>query len=360
MKRLLIIAMAFAVCFAFSLPPCQAVAKTANANCVARDYKLLKKFKYKKYSYDFIDEFDGAKNINDFDSKEYVKSKLWDKYQSWFADEYCQIGDIDYSEVTDVAVPRPNPSNAYVEKHVLKIMELLKGSMFKDFARCSILVRYDKSKYGSKKKFRRATADKIWNYFDPLCSIDSQLLTLEVWPGEEGSQYYIFIDLTLNGTVANHKGATKKKRKKFQQTLRSVVKNAEKQTDGSARQKLLYYCWFIDKNIYYDYKNFNRGYGYTQDSISAINDKKAVCRGFAATLQDLCVLGGVKCLLMSNERHDHAWNQVYIGGKWQHIDLVGTNGPKKGKYQTGWYTFTHPKFDETHAKLLKKLKKAAW
>lgn len=50
---------------------------------------------------------------------------------------------------------------------------------------------------------------------------------------------------------------------------------------------------------------------------------KAVCEGYSRTMQYLCTLAGVECIIVTGVAdEDHMWNMVEIDNKWYHIDLT--------------------------------------
>lgn len=64
---------------------------------------------------------------------------------------------------------------------------------------------------------------------------------------------------------------------------------------------------------------------------------KAICQGYAQTMKILLSSAGIKTLYISgsSEGEAHAWNMVYIGGKWKYLDATFDDPvyvDSKGKY----------------------------
>lgn len=50
------------------------------------------------------------------------------------------------------------------------------------------------------------------------------------------------------------------------------------------------------------------------------SSKKGNCMSYAHSLQFLCDLAGIPCIYVHSSTHQ--WNEVYVGGKWQSVDLT--------------------------------------
>lgn len=50
------------------------------------------------------------------------------------------------------------------------------------------------------------------------------------------------------------------------------------------------------------------------------SSKKGNCMSYAHSLQFLCDLAGIPCVYVHSSTHQ--WNEVYVGGKWQSVDLT--------------------------------------
>jgi len=95
-----------------------------------------------------------------------------------------------------------------------------------------------------------------------------------------------------------------------------------------------FYVW-IAENISYDVNAFLRGVlkQYTPEEV--LQKRKAVCQGYSGLYKALCDEAGIKCELIPGyskgygyvpkktfTNSDHAWNAVFLDGKWHLLDVT--------------------------------------
>lgn len=85
-----------------------------------------------------------------------------------------------------------------------------------------------------------------------------------------------------------------------------------------------------------------------------LTKKKAICDGYSRLFLTLCEFADIRCQYISGEVRDplsddligHAWNAVYIDGKWRLIDLTWASGGISGstyvKEKNMFFYFTPP------------------
>lgn len=82
----------------------------------------------------------------------------------------------------------------------------------------------------------------------------------------------------------------------------------------------------IDKIIFlHEYLSDRADYDYTYQNHNAYNcliDRSCVCEGYARTFMMLIKKAGVSCNYISSEENNHAWNSVYLDGKWYYVDVT--------------------------------------
>ncbi|HKL73884.1 MAG TPA: transglutaminase domain-containing protein [Clostridia bacterium] len=139
-----------------------------------------------------------------------------------------------------------------------------------------------------------------------------------------------------------------------QTTIASNIFNAAKQVineiigkDMTDREKVLaFYDWLI-LNVEYDYEvltkitDTDNGYAYEAFHLDGVFvSNKAVCDGIAKAMSLLCQIEGIPCYKISgyiyaNGGSGHAWNKVYIDGKWYVVDATwgGTTLPNSINYK---------------------------
>jgi len=110
--------------------------------------------------------------------------------------------------------------------------------------------------------------------------------------------------------------------------------------------------WICD-NIAYDAEMYFSGRVTSQDYVTVLKKKKAVCSGYTNLMNKMCELAGVESIGINGyskgfgysgkigKDTDHAWNAVHIGNKWYLVDVTWDAGPLEGRvfikrYSTGW------------------------
>lgn len=94
---------------------------------------------------------------------------------------------------------------------------------------------------------------------------------------------------------------------------------------------------YVSANVAYDYaalndfleKDTGANFYVKQTAHSALVDGKAICQGFAKAYKLLCDKAGVPCVTVFGTTKragggtvGHAWNRVYLDGKWQTVDTT--------------------------------------
>lgn len=114
------------------------------------------------------------------------------------------------------------------------------------------------------------------------------------------------------------------------------------------------YIW-ISTNIDYDYTYTNY---YAEETF---RDRKGVCNGFATLFKEMCDVAGLQAKVVSGyakgvsyqtgkttPESNHAWNAIYLEGKWHHIETTWASCTKEFDY----YFMTNPEqFIFTHLPL---------
>jgi hypothetical protein len=122
-------------------------------------------------------------------------------------------------------------------------------------------------------------------------------------------------------------------------------------SDQFAKAKVLH-DWLCD-NIAYDAEMYFSGRVTSQDYVSIIKKKKAVCSGYTNAFNKMCELSGIESIGINGYSKgvgytgkigrdtDHAWNAVHIGSKWYLVDVTWDAGPLERRtfikhYSTAW------------------------
>lgn len=126
----------------------------------------------------------------------------------------------------------------------------------------------------------------------------------------------------------------KKRIKKFNNKLNSVVKKLKSKTYGKTKaSKAAAINEWIVKNVNYKLgkqKDLYNAYG-------ALVNKKATCDGISSLYKILCNKLGIRCMKIAGyasfngQGGPHAWNYIKIGKKWYAVDSTWNIGSKNIK-----------------------------
>lgn len=106
-----------------------------------------------------------------------------------------------------------------------------------------------------------------------------------------------------------------------------------------AKKALAIHDW-VAENIYYDFEAFYSGDYQNSDSLNVLHSKRAVCEGYANLFAALARAQNIPCTVRSGyalgigiektwtndaintDESNHAWNEVYIDGRWIIVDAT--------------------------------------
>lgn len=87
-------------------------------------------------------------------------------------------------------------------------------------------------------------------------------------------------------------------------------------------EKILFVNEYLALNCEYSEETLANRNIDTYDAYNVFVGKKAVCQGYALAVEELMDRLGIPCELVSSSGADHAWNVVYLNGKWYHMDVT--------------------------------------
>ncbi len=270
-----------------------------------------------------------------------IKSRL-STYSSWFS--------ASEKKTFTITCPTYDLSDDKVFSHINTITSLLRGELVDDYCEITVKFPYSGDSYKTLDDFsvRAFTLeDKLkvywtnWsetNQMDLVCSYTQSQST--------GRVYLTSVMLSLNGSDPDDKISA------YDAKISQIVENAKKA--GSSKMDIVQYlCRWLDTNV--DYSLF---YQYTNSPYVAIMLGKGVCGSYANALKDMCELAGIPAIVPVNQYElNHAWNEIYIDGKWYTVDLCNVVEPVDGKYNG--YCFLNPdreKFPVDHYSFVEKHK----
>lgn len=131
--------------------------------------------------------------------------------------------------------------------------------------------------------------------------------------GTSGAKYYVTLKLKINGDGTYSVGKTD-----YNRILHELADEAKKYSSRPLGQ-LQYMRYYFGQNTIYDGRQFNN------EPSTLTADGVGVCGSYANFAADFCKLLGIPCFVYTNDGAAHAWNGVYVEGKWYHMDHTGTS-----------------------------------
>ena len=149
------------------------------------------------------------------------------------------------------------------------------------------------------------------------------------------SYYFDYEKLTLNIEYVYTKNEISKRQKQLYKEATEVVSSIINDEMSPEEKTEAIYHWMEEQCTYADeewdalqeqhmrneqlwkeFEDVNHAYG-------AIVNGKALCKGYASAYQLLCYMADVKAITVNgylNGNIPHAWNMVYVDGKWYQVD----------------------------------------
>ena len=139
--------------------------------------------------------------------------------------------------------------------------------------------------------------------------------TYNVYVGPAENSNYFAEGFTSKAQVQDAK-------RKIENIKNSILQNVT----GDTYKDILYIHDYLVENIDYDQDYSSIG---SYSMYGALIDKECVCEGYAKTLKYLLNAANIPCEIIqgqatssSGKTESHAWNIVYLEGKWYYIDAT--------------------------------------
>lgn len=134
----------------------------------------------------------------------------------------------------------------------------------------------------------------------------------------------------------------------------------------SEEEKVLAFSYWIAKNIKYDLSEVKEQRRTNKTAYEVLRNKKAVCEGYSILFQQFCENEGIEAYTVYGHGYGnfirrsfnfchlrHAWNAVYIDGKWQILDVTWAasemkHGDFKKAQELTWIFSDPSHFSESH------------
>jgi transglutaminase/protease-like cytokinesis protein 3 len=129
---------------------------------------------------------------------------------------------------------------------------------------------------------------------------------------------------------------------------------------------VLIFSYWIAKNIKYDLSEVKDQGRTNKTPYEVLRNKKAVCEGYSILFQQFCENEGIEAYTVYGHGYGnlirrslnlyhlrHAWNAVYVNGKWQILDVTWAasevkHGDFKKTHQFKWIFPEPDEFAKTH------------
>lgn len=131
-------------------------------------------------------------------------------------------------------------------------------------------------------------------------------------------------------------------------------------------EKVLIFSYWIAKNIRFNLNEAKEHHRTNKTACEVLGNKKAVCEGYSILFQQFCENEGIEAYTVygygygnflkrtftfSHQRH--AWNAVYVNGKWQILDVTwAASEIKRGKFKEAnelfWIFTDAAEFSKSH------------
>ncbi len=118
--------------------------------------------------------------------------------------------------------------------------------------------------------------------------------------------------------------------KSVKDSLTNAVKEVNRQVNiknMKPAEIVLAYHEYLTSTVEYDasgIRGYNKvnGRDHKYDMYGTLVNKKAVCQGYAETMNYLLRKAGIPCALATSKYINHAWNVVRLNGRWYHVDAT--------------------------------------
>lgn len=272
--------------------------------------------------------------------------KLLPAYNSWFSTTTAYYPG---GGKTDIHLICPEKDITFNEilYYIEDITQKLKGQLQKDKTTLCVTFPFSTDIYGQDYELFQAETNDFARQLHYRWPYWSELNWMDVSPGYSGSKkkysdYSMSIFLQLNTGKSD-----------YIKKLNEIVTAGRKKAGNDSYKLANYLCNWLYQNV-----DYNTSLA-TNSAYVAVMKKEAICGGFSNALKDLCDIAGIPCMVLTNQMEmDHAWNEIYINGKWYTADVLGTVYSKSDQNDRakGTFLFTDPNAKCDDPAFLQKLK----
>ena len=96
---------------------------------------------------------------------------------------------------------------------------------------------------------------------------------------------------------------------------------------GTDRERVRELAFFVCDRLTYD----SSEYATPRTALTDAAVHPSACMGYAHCFKFLCDLADIPCILVHSDTHQ--WNEVYVDGRWQSVDVTGTDAGDNVSYR---------------------------
>lgn len=245
-------------------------------------------------------------------------------FQTWEHETDEEFGDI-------YACPDSNCDAGTVIDYCISIVNEKKGELINDEYSVFLFFTYKADTFSSYEDYVNYYT---WNIYYPLFALYPEsafCATARTYYGQiDDTEYMLIIEICTNGKSHNYSivptevnGEIFNGFENYQNENQDLAKiisdlaNDAMSKYSSDYDRVKYIYDYLVETVEYDAADLR-----SHSSYGALIDKKAVCEGYAAAIYDACCIMDIPCVMNFSMEDEHAWNSVYIEGKWKFVDAT--------------------------------------
>lgn len=214
-----------------------------------------------------------------------------------------------------VEAQRENMSASQIIAFIKPIMDTFYTGNMNDYMEVHAEFVYDKEDVGTYDEFSKNIGEPVhdaieacWSGWGNIICSDGGIGRLT---GTSGAKHTVTLRLKINGD-----GEYSLSKTNYNNVLHTLANEARAYSERPIGQ-LQYLRNYYGQNTLYD------GNLFTNEPNTLITNGRGICGSYANFTADFCKLLGIPCVIYTNDAAMHAWNGVYIEGKWYEMDHTG-------------------------------------
>lgn len=221
------------------------------------------------------------------------------------------------SPYISIDAPKKDMTPAEAIDFIKPIVDTFYTGNMEDYMEVHIQFTYSKQAAASLSEFSDTVGKSIhdaveacWSGWGNIVCSDGGMGRLN---GTHGAGYCTTIRFKINAD-----GNYSLEKTNYNNTLHTLAEEARNYSSRPLGQ-LQYLRHYFGQNTVYE------GSLFTNEPSTLITTGEGVCGSYANFTADFCRLLGIPCVVYTNDKAVHAWNGVYVEGKWYHMDHTGVS-----------------------------------